>query len=85
MGKNWLLINLNKKYFLRSGNKVFECQIGAGGVKKAEKKIKYREGRENFNHFITYLAFPLELLKNSRNSLSGDNIIVVPSSPNTFP
>ena len=28
---------------------------------------------------------PLELLKNSKNSLSGDNIIVVPSSPNTFP
>ena len=41
MKKNWSLINLNKKYFLRAGKKVFECQIGIRGFNKAEKK---REG-----------------------------------------
>ena len=36
--------------------------------------------------FIAHRNFdPLELLKNSRNSLSGERIIVVPSSPKTFP
>ena len=40
MKKNWLVIKLNKKYFLKVGNKVFECQIGAGGLKKASKKIE---------------------------------------------
>lgn len=40
MRKNWLLININKKSFLRVTNKIFECQIGSGGFKKAEKKIE---------------------------------------------
>ena len=40
MKKNWLLININKKYYLRVGHKVFECQIGAGGLNKVEKKIE---------------------------------------------
>ncbi len=38
MSKNWFLINLNKKYFIRAGKKVFRCQVGSGGFKKAEKK-----------------------------------------------
>ena len=38
--KNWLVINLNKKYFLKVGNKVFPCQIGEGGLKKAVKKTE---------------------------------------------
>ena len=33
--------NLNKKYFLKVGNKIFRCQIGEGGTVKAVKK---REG-----------------------------------------
>ena len=40
MQKNWLVINLNKKYFLKVGNKVFRCQIGEGGLKIAKKKIE---------------------------------------------
>ena len=40
MKKNWLLIKLNKKYFLRVGNKIFCCQIGEGGIKYAVKKVE---------------------------------------------
>jgi L,D-peptidoglycan transpeptidase YkuD (ErfK/YbiS/YcfS/YnhG family) len=40
MHKNWLIINLNKKYFLKVGNKVFRCQIGTGGFKNVKKKIE---------------------------------------------
>ena len=40
MKKNWLVIKLNKKHFLKVGNKVFECQIGSGGLKNASKKIE---------------------------------------------
>ena len=39
MHKNWLVINLNKNYFLKVGNKAFRCQIGAGGLKNAAKKV----------------------------------------------
>ena len=38
--KNWLLINFNKKYFLKVGNQVFPCQIGEGGLEKAVKKTE---------------------------------------------
>ena len=38
--KNWLIIKLNKKYFLKVGNKFFRCQIGRGGLKIASKKIE---------------------------------------------
>ena len=37
---NWLVINLNKKYFLKVGNKAFRCQIGTGGLKNAAKKVE---------------------------------------------
>ena len=40
MQKNWLVINLNKKYFLKAGNKIFNCQIGSGGLKNPLKKIE---------------------------------------------
>ena len=40
MQKNWLLINFNKKHFLKVGSKVFRCQIGDGGLKLAIKKIE---------------------------------------------
>ena len=40
MDKNWLVINLNKNYFLRVGNKAFRCQIGKGGLKKTPKKVE---------------------------------------------
>ena len=40
MHKNWLVINLNKNYFLKVGNKAFRCQIGSGGLKNAVKKIE---------------------------------------------
>ena len=38
MNNNWILINLNNKYFLKAGNKVFGCQIGEGGFSKAVDK-----------------------------------------------
>ena len=38
--KKWLVINLNKKYFLKVGNQVFPCQIGEGGLEKAVKKTE---------------------------------------------
>jgi len=40
MHKNWLIINLNKKYFLKAGNKVFRCQIGTGGFENVSKKVE---------------------------------------------
>ena len=40
MQKNWLVISLNKKYFLKVGNKVFRCQIGTLGLKNAAKKVE---------------------------------------------
>ena len=40
MKKYLFVINLNKKYFLKVGNKVFRCQIGSGGLNKAEKKVE---------------------------------------------
>ena len=40
MQKNWLVINLNKKYFLKVGYKVFRCQIGTAGLKNPAKKVE---------------------------------------------
>ena len=40
MKKKWLLIRLNKKYFLKVGNQFFPCQIGENGLEKAVKKIE---------------------------------------------
>ena len=40
MQKNWYILNINKKYFLRVGNKFFDCQIGAGGLKSTVKKVE---------------------------------------------
>jgi len=40
MQKNWLVINFNKKYFLKVGNKAFGCQIGTGGLKNAARKVE---------------------------------------------
>ena len=40
MHKNWLVININKNYFLKVGNKAFRCQIGGGGLKSAAKKVE---------------------------------------------
>ena len=40
MQKNWLVKKLNKKYFLKVNNKLFECQIGIGGLKNAAKKVE---------------------------------------------
>ena len=40
MQKNWLIININKKYFLRIGNKSFSCQIGKGNLNTAVKKVE---------------------------------------------
>ena len=40
MHKNWLIINVNKKYFLKAGNKVFRCQIGSGGLENVAKKVE---------------------------------------------
>ena len=40
MQKKWSVIYINKKYFLKSGNKIFECQIGAGGIKNYAKKVE---------------------------------------------
>ncbi len=41
MHKNWIVKKVNKKYLLRNGNKVFQCQIGEEGI---EKDIKKTEG-----------------------------------------
>ena len=40
MQKNWLVTNINKKYFLKAGNKTFSCQIGSGGLKNSAKKVE---------------------------------------------
>ena len=40
MRKKWLLVNLNKNFYLNVGNKSFRCQIGSGGLVKSSKKIE---------------------------------------------
>ena len=40
MKKSWLVININKKYFIRACNRVFECQIGDAGIEKAVRKTE---------------------------------------------
>ena len=40
MHRNWLVIKVNKKYFLKVGNKVFQCQIGENGIEKDVKKAE---------------------------------------------
>ena len=40
MYKNWFVIKINKKYFVRMGNKAFECQIGSRGLKNKLKKVE---------------------------------------------
>ena len=40
MKKNWVVKSLNEKYFLRFGKKIFQCQVGAGGLKNAREKIE---------------------------------------------
>ena len=40
MNKKWIVISLNKKHFLKVGNKIYSCQIGSGGFKNTAKKIE---------------------------------------------
>ena len=40
MHKKWLVININKNYFLKVGSKIFRCQIGSGGLENSVKKIE---------------------------------------------
>ena len=40
MNKCWLVKKLNKKYFLKVGNKTFGCQLGLGGRNYPSKKIE---------------------------------------------
>ena len=40
MEKSWLVIKLNKKYFLKVGNKKLSCQVGLGGFKHAAQKVE---------------------------------------------
>lgn len=35
-----IIVKLNNKYFLRAGKRLFNCQIGQGGIKKSSKKIE---------------------------------------------
>ena len=38
MSKNWIVKKVNKKYILRAGTKVFECQVGGAGLKTQSQK-----------------------------------------------
>ena len=40
MQKNWLVLNCNKKFFLKVGKKAFKCQIGRGGLKIPTIKVE---------------------------------------------
>ncbi len=40
MFKNWVVIKVNKNYFLKVRNKVFQCQIGQEGLETAVKKTE---------------------------------------------
>lgn len=40
MLKYWFVININQNFFLRVGNRIFECQVGKGGLKKSVNKIE---------------------------------------------
>ena len=51
MRKKWLVINLNNKYFLKVGKKVFGCQIGNGGFNKSTKKSAcYKTTNSGWNY-----------------------------------
>jgi len=40
MKNSWRLINLNKRYLLKAGNRIFRCQIGSKGLKSPAKKVE---------------------------------------------
>ena len=40
MKKYWKVINLNKRYFLKVGNKTYNCQVGSGGLQNVAKKVE---------------------------------------------
>ena len=40
MQKNWLVLKINKKCFLKVGNKVFLCQIGEKGFKNPANRVE---------------------------------------------
>ena len=40
MKKNCLVFNINKRYFLKVGNKAFRCQVGKEGLKNVAKKLE---------------------------------------------
>ena len=40
MLKYWIVKQLNKKYILRVGKRIFSCQVGNGGIKIPTKKIE---------------------------------------------
>ena len=40
MQKDWKVFHYNKKCFLKANNKIFECQLGDGGLKFPSKKIE---------------------------------------------
>ena len=40
MHRNWIVIKINKEYFLKVGNRLFQCQIGDEGIEKVVKKTE---------------------------------------------
>ena len=40
MQKYWFVLNINKKYYLKVGNKAFKCQIGSEGLKNYYRKVE---------------------------------------------
>ena len=40
MQKKWFVLKINKKYYLKVGNKAFKCQIGSGGLKNYYRKVE---------------------------------------------
>ena len=40
MEKYWIVSSYNKRYFLKVGNKIYECQVGGGGFKIPSRKIE---------------------------------------------
>ena len=57
MSKNEKLINLNSRCFIKFGNNIFKCQIGAGGLKRTNKKVEGDKATPIGNLYLESIYF----------------------------
>ena len=75
MKKKWLVIKVNKKYFLKAGNKIFGCQIGEKGVEKYVKKIEGDKTTPSGKWYLKSIYYRFD--KISRPKLKKKNVLKI--------